>query len=178
MSFVCAMLLGWIKQEYVHKEYDEMLHSFLELKELSHEAFEEVVDHFFEVKTHVYYTTGWYSRHYIGAYCVIYVQFIQLIMYFNVHPRMALLTNTIKSGIDHMLHFLLLFAILFCFLAFMAHWMFGPDLDIFQTFPQTISEQVRILFGEYLVAGEGMKSLTGTIFGIYILYFITFMFIV
>jgi hypothetical protein len=35
-----------------------------------------------------------------------------------------------------------------------------------------------MLFGEFLVAGEGMRSLTGTIFGIYILYFITFMFIV
>jgi hypothetical protein len=178
ISFVMAMLLGWTQQEYVHNEYDEMLHSFLELKELSHKAFEEVVDHFFEVKTHVYYTTAWYSRHYIVSYCVIYVQFVQLIMYFNVHPRMALLTNTIKNGIDHMFHFLLLFAILFCFLAFMAHWMFGPDLDIFQTFPQTISEQVRILFGEYLVAGEGMKNLYGPMFGIYVLYFITFMFVV
>lgn len=178
ISFVTAMLIGWTQQEYVHNEYDEMLHSFLELKELSHDAFEEVVDHFFEVKTHVYYTTAWYSRHYIVAYCVIYVQFIQLIMYFNVHPRMALLTDTIKCGIDHMLHFLLLFSILFCFLAFMAHWMFGPDLDIFQTFPQTISEQVRILFGEYLVAGEGMKNLYGPMFGIYVLYFITFMFVV
>lgn len=178
LAFVMAMLLGWTQQEYVHNEYDEMLHSFLELKELSHDAFEEVVDHFFEVKTHVYYTTAWYSRHYVVAYIVIYVQFIQLIMYFNVHPRMALLTNTIMNGIDHMAHFLLLFAILFCFLAFMAHWMFGPDLDIFQTFPQTISEQVRILFGEYLVAGEGMRNLYGPMFGIYVLYFITFMFVV
>merc|ERR1719453_1212203 len=91
---------------------------------------------------------------------------------------MALLTNTIMNGIDHMAHFLLLFSMLFCFLAFMAHWMFGPDLDIFQTFPQTISEQVRILFGEYLVAGAGMKNLYGPMFGIYVLYFITFMFVV
>merc|ERR1719379_2865776 len=75
ISFVTAMIIGWTQQEYVHNEYDEMLHSFLELKELSHDAFEEVVDHFFEVKTHVYHTTAWYSRHYVVAYIVIYVQF-------------------------------------------------------------------------------------------------------
>lgn len=178
LSFTIALFIGWTQQELVHVEFDEMLHSFLELRELSHDAFSEVVDHFFEVKTHVYYTTAWYSRHRVVAYMVIYGQFIQLILYFNVHPRMAVLTHTIQNGLDHMVHFLLLFSILFGFLAFMAHWMFGPDLDIFQTMMQTISEQVRILFGEYLVAGEGMKNLSGRVFGIYVLYFITFMFIV
>jgi len=50
-----------------------------------------------QVKTVIYEEADWLERHRIAAYIVLYVQFLQMVLAFNVHPRVAMLTSTIQT---------------------------------------------------------------------------------
>ena len=54
-----------------------------------------------KVKTVIYEEADWLERHRIAAYIVLYVQFLQMVLAFNVHPRVAMLTSTITKLGDH-----------------------------------------------------------------------------
>merc|ERR1711907_870695 len=108
------------------------------------------------------------------AYIVCYVQFVQLIFYFNAHPRMAVLTATVLKAMDNILHFLMIFASLFLGLAFLVHWMLGEYIASFGTLSGAISAQGRMIFGEFIYA-DGAEHLQGPMLFMYWVYAITFM---
>ena len=54
---------------------------------------------------------------------------------------MGVLTSTVFKALDNIIHFLMLFGVLFVMLAFMAHWMLGEFIPDFGTYGDTISAQ-------------------------------------
>merc|ERR1740123_1718689 len=133
----------------------------------------DLVYKFFEVEVHVEDATSWLNRQCIVATLVTYLQFLQMIFYFNAHPKMATLTSTVNKAMSNTLHFLLMFAILFLKLAFMAHWLLGGKIPVFRTFGGAISAQGRMLFGEFIYAG-GADRLNAAGTAMYWLYAFTF----
>jgi len=172
-----VLLISWSTLKDMRVEYDEMLHAFLDVKSDSMDELDKALEHFFEVSEHVHGETAWLMRHKITAYVVCYVQFMQLILYFGLHPKMAVLTNTVWKAMDQMVHFLMLFGVLFIMLAFMAHWMLGEKLEEFGTFGDAVSSQGRMLFGEFIYAWRA-GDLHGKRMVVYWIYASTFMLLV
>ena len=124
----------------------------------------------------IYEEAAWLERHRIASYVVLYVQFLQMVLAFNVHPRVAMLTSTVQRALHNMMHFFFIFAILFLMLAFMANFLLGGRIHLFGTFGSACSAQIRMLFGEFIYA-EGVEMLSGTSLAMYWLYAISFMLI-
>merc|ERR1712216_352290 len=77
-------------------EFDHAVHAFTDVEKLdSLHDIEGVLEKFFTVIAEVYDTVGWVSNIKATAYIINYVQFIQIVFYFNAHPRMAVLYKTI-----------------------------------------------------------------------------------
>ena len=129
-----------------------------------------------QVKSVIYEEASWLERHRVAAYVVLYVQFLQMVLAFTVHPRVAMLTSTVQKALYNMMHFFFVFAILFLMLAFMANFLLGGRIHIFGTFGSACSAQVRMLFGEFIYA-DGVEVLSGTALVMYWLYAVSFMLI-
>jgi len=131
-------------------------------------------DRFFEVDWNIMQKVNWvFLQCKIGG-AATYMQFLQLIFYFNAHPKMAVLTATIAKAGSEIIHFLMLFGILFCMLSFIAYWQIGTQLSTFATFGDALSGQARMLFGEFIYA-SGAENLHASDMILYWLYAFTFM---
>ena len=102
---------------------------------------------------------------------------VQVILYFNVHPRMVVPTSTMMKRLDYMFHFLLLFFVLFLVLAFMSFWMFRESLSGFQDFGTTLESQIRLLGGASIIADE-VEEMHGDMHAMYWLYALTFLIVI
>ena len=130
-----------------------------------------------KVKSTIYEETGWLERHRMAAYAVLYVQFLQVVLAFNVHPRVAMLTSTVQRALKNMFHFFFVFGIVFLMLAFMANFLLGGRIHLFNTFGSSCTTQIRMLFGEFIYA-DGVETLSGTALVMYWLYAVSFMLVV
>lgn len=172
------VLLGsWSVQVPMAEEYDHLLHSFLDLPGVDHHSLEEGIQSYFDAKTQLYAETNWLTQHRIVAYGICYVQFLQLVFYFDAHPKMALITDTVGKAASGIIHFLMLFSTLFFMMAFMAHWMLGEQVPSFGTYAETIQSQVMMFVGEFIEA-DGVEQLDFTMMLMYWLYAGTFMLLV
>jgi hypothetical protein len=172
-----VLLISWTQQVPMSKEYDDLLHSFLDMPSASEEVFEEIVQQYFDVKSHIWSETNWMKRHRVVAYFILYAQFLQLIFYMNAHPKLGVLTATVVKATSHLVHFVMVFWTLFLMLGFMAHWMLGGNIDGFATFSGTIEAQTRMLFGEFIFA-DGAAELTYGLTFMYWLYASSFLLII
>mmetsp|Transcript_49377 Transcript_49377/g.115461 ORF Transcript_49377/g.115461 Transcript_49377/m.115461 type:complete len:905 (-) Transcript_49377:40-2754(-) len=177
LSYPLVLLVSWTQQIPMAEEYDHLLHSFIDTPGISQDDMEVILDSYFDVKTHMYEETTWLMNHRCAAYIVLYVQFVQLIFYFSLHPKMAVLTDTIFKAFWNILHFLALFTILFLMLAFMAHWMLGEHITEFGTFGKTLETQAQMIYGEFIYAEEA-EYLYDSHVVMYWLYAITFMLVI
>eukprot|EP00401_Gymnodinium_catenatum_P013702 CAMPEP_0117606730 /NCGR_PEP_ID=MMETSP0784-20121206/79859_1 /TAXON_ID=39447 /ORGANISM="" /LENGTH=499 /DNA_ID=CAMNT_0005409813 /DNA_START=135 /DNA_END=1634 /DNA_ORIENTATION=+ len=176
--FCVIFLVSWSQQIPMAEEFDALFHSFLDIEALDVESIEAAVQQYFDTKTHIWQETSWLKRHRVAAYLVCYVQFLhQMIFYFASHDKMAVLTETVRKGLQDIFHFLAVFCILFFMLAFMAHWMLGEYIPDFGSFGDTISAQGRMIYGEFIYA-DGASELRGVMVVMYWLYAFTFMIIV
>lgn len=171
------LLISWSQQIPMATEYDHLLHTFLDMTSIDHHAMEDAIQTYFDTKTIIYEESGWLMRHRVVAYIVVYVQFLQLVFYCNAHPRMAVLTETVARAASSICHFLALFGMLYIMLAFMAHWMLGPEIPEFGTFGETIKSQLRVTFGEFLKASR-VDKLDGSTAVMYWIFAITFMVVI
>ncbi|CAL1159747.1 unnamed protein product, partial [Cladocopium goreaui] len=171
------LLISWTQQQLMSHEYDLLMQAFMHNEGMDAEHVKHSVAEYFKVKTVIYEEADWLERHRIAAYIVLYVQFLQMVLAFNVHPRVAMLTSTIQKALHNMMHFFFVFAILFLMLAFMANFLLGGRIHLFGTFGEACSAQVRMLFGEFIYA-DGVEVLSGTALVMYWLYAISFMLIV
>eukprot|EP00435_Cladocopium_sp_Y103_P028877 s896_g7.t1 len=171
------LLISWTQQELMSHEYDLLMQAFMHNEGMDAEHVKHSVAEYFKVKTVIYEEADWLERHRIAAYIVLYVQFLQMVLAFNVHPRVAMLTSTIQKALHNMMHFFFVFAILFLMLAFMANFLLGGRIHVFGTFGEACSAQVRMLFGEFIYA-DGVEVLSGTALVMYWLYAVSFMLIV
>jgi hypothetical protein len=175
--FSLVLLASWSAQVPMSKEYDQLLHTFLDMESSESEYFEDAIQDYFDVKSHMYAETSWMKRMRIAAYMVLYVQFLQLIFYMSAHPKLGVLTSTMGKALPHIVHFLMIFSTLFFMLAFMAHWMLGYNIPEFGTYGDTIRAQGRMLFGEFIYI-DGAEELTTGYSAMYWIYAATFMLVV
>lgn len=134
-----------------------------------------MVKKFFVVKEHVYHTVHVVASIRASAYVIMYIQFVQLVFYFNAHPRMAVLYATLEKCAQEMAHFLLLFFFLFMFLAMMAYFQFGDHVPQYSTFAQSIESHVMMIFGDFLTVEEAANRLSPTQYFLYWVYAGTFL---
>jgi hypothetical protein len=104
------------------------------------------------------------------------MQFIQVVFYFNAHPRMAVLYKTLETSAQDMIHFLMLFVVLTLFLAMMAYYQFGDHLEVYSTISGSMQSHVLMIFGDFLL-DEQMARLNSMQSVCYWLYAMTFLII-
>lgn len=173
-AYPLVLLVSWSQQKPMANEYSDLLSSFVDLPKLHHDNIEGLLHKYFDVKDHIYAENQWLQRHRLAAYFVCYVQFLQIIYYFDVHPKMGTLTATVFRAMDNIVHFLILFFTLFIMMAFMAHWSLGESIDAFGTFGDAVMNQGRMIYGAFIFA-PGAENLHGTSTMFYWLYAIVFM---
>jgi hypothetical protein len=83
------------------------------------------------------------------AYFLIIVSIVRLIGYMSVHPRIAVLSQTLYSAMDNIFHFSLVFCFICGLLAWLACWSFGPDKDLFCTLNYALLTQLKMVMGEF-----------------------------
>eukprot|EP00928_Gymnodinium_smaydae_P003482 TRINITY_DN11245_c0_g1_i3.p1 TRINITY_DN11245_c0_g1~~TRINITY_DN11245_c0_g1_i3.p1 ORF type:complete len:882 (+),score=150.35 TRINITY_DN11245_c0_g1_i3:109-2754(+) len=174
MCYPCILLIAWCFQEEMSKEFDTLLHTFLDAESLDKGSIDVILQHYLDVNTHIYNETNWLKSHKMICFVMFYIQVMQLLFYFNAHPRMATLTKTVMKAADSITHFMMLFGSLFCMLAFIAHWMLGAHIDGLGTYGSALSTQGRMIFGEFIYA-DGANELSGKDLVMYWLYAFTFM---
>jgi len=173
-AYCMILLITWSQQLPMSKEYDDLLHTLLDF----HGAdFEAAIQRYFDVKTIIWSETQWLMKHRLVSYVVCYVQFIQLMLYFGVHPRMGVLTLTVYRALSQLVHFAIVFLCIFLMLAFMAHWMLGGQIKEFLSFDAAVKSQARMLFGEFIHA-ENAGELDGAMEAMYWIYALTFMIVI
>mmetsp|Transcript_17844 Transcript_17844/g.32328 ORF Transcript_17844/g.32328 Transcript_17844/m.32328 type:complete len:794 (-) Transcript_17844:100-2481(-) len=176
-TYSLALLVSWSLQTPMADEYNRLLHSFIDSPASSSQSLQNMIASFLEAKGYMLDETDWHANHRCAAYVVIYMQFLQLIFYFSAHPKMGVLTATVSRAMTNIIHFLLLFGLLFLMLAFMAHWMLADHIPEFATFGDTVAAQSRMIYGEFIYA-SGADDLHGLYVVMYWLYASTFMLVI
>jgi len=169
-----VLLISWSQQVPMAEEYDMLLHSFLDIKSTGTSEIYKALVKYFDVKTHIYSETSWLKRQRVAANIVVYMQFWQMMLYFSAHPKMAMLTDTISKALTNIIHFLVLFMVIFTMMSFMAHWQLGEYILDFATYGDTVSAQGRMIFGEFIYA-NGARELHGVMMFMYWMYAFTFL---
>jgi len=67
----------------------------------------------------------------------------------STHPRLALLTETIRYSLDDLWHASLLIVMLMASFAAIGSWRFGADNEQFSTFEKAIQTQLMMMLGQY-----------------------------
>jgi len=177
MIYPLILIISWAAQVPMSAEFSHLLHSFLDSEGSSPEELDKAYDSYFEVLSHIYSETSWLKRHKAVGFFVLYAQFLQFIFYMNAHPKMAVLTSTVAKCLNNLLHFALLFIVIFLMLAFMAHWMLGEYITEFGQFDTAMYSQMRMFFGEFIKAPEA-DDLHGMALATYWVYAWTFMLVI
>lgn len=108
------------------------------------------------------------------AYMLLCVMFMRLVLYFSLHPRMAVLTATLSRIADGMFHFLIYFLLVFLFLAYVGYWRFSVDNFVsFGTFSKTFYTQFQMLCGNFPFP----SNVPGTDYYLYLALFVMVVFI-
>lgn len=82
--------------------------------------------------------------------CVLVLLVIaRVILHFNVHPRIAIVSDTIMQAKGDILHFIFVFVIVFLTFAWLGHWSFGSRKVLFQTFSSSCHTSFRMLIGDW-----------------------------
>merc|ERR1719247_1239570 len=150
--FVTCMYCVWLMYTYLnmhlmHDEYDDAMHAFVDMEHFSIKELETVTLKFFTVKEQIYHTVQIVNSVRTTSFFVLYMQFLQVVFYFNAHPRMAVLYKTLETSAQDMVHFLMLFAVLTLFLAMMAYFQFGDQIDAYSSIMQSLKSHILMIFG-------------------------------
>jgi len=174
--FSIALLIDWVLSEPYAKLFEDILTSYL--SSMGGDSDESsILANYYETLEALVVRKSTINAFRIVAYILMYVQFVQLMSYFAFHPRMGIITATVAKATSALAHFGTLFCVIFCFLAFVAHWMLGTHVSEFDTFGGACASQARMLFGEFIFVDSAIE-LDGIMVVMYWLYGFTFMIIV
>jgi len=85
-----------------------------------------------------------------AGFIVVCVLFVRLVTFFTLHPRMAVLVETMNGLGDKLFHFMTYFMLIFNILAFLGYWMFSAEQNMeFGTFERTLYTQFKMFTGEF-----------------------------
>jgi hypothetical protein len=113
------------------------------------------------------------------ALCTVCVsmQLFQVILYTNAHPRTAVLVATLHRSVARLAYLFCMLVPFFLFLAFVAFWMFGFQLESFATFGKASTSQLQMLYGHFIRA-PGVLSLSDIDATMYWIHAVVFMVVV
>merc|ERR1719276_65350 len=114
---------------------------------------EEILQAYFEVLDDILEVAWQHDAMKGFAFFLILTLFMRLMGYLSMHPRISLISRTITTAADDMLHFFLVSSILFGALAWLAQWSFGGDSDAFATFDRAVRASFRMLVGDFNFIG-------------------------
>jgi hypothetical protein len=80
---------------------------------------------------------------------VAYALFLRFVGFMSLHPRIALMVDTIRNITDDVVHFIITGSALFCTLAFQGFWSFGMDDPAFESFTMAMWTQFQMIIGFY-----------------------------
>lgn len=83
------------------------------------------------------------------AFAFILISLGRTIAYMSVHPRIDVISQTLKKASDDMMHFLLIFVFVLGVFAWLAFWSFGADKQAFRSFGVSLNSCFQMLVGEY-----------------------------
>ena len=109
------------------------------------ESSQAYIDAYFNVFSQS--STAEYLR--IGSTVVMMLETFRLILLLAVHPRVAMLVETVRIGADDIFHYSILFFIMYSLLALIAKWSFGDQLSYFSTFSGALFMQFQMLCGSW-----------------------------
>eukprot|EP00397_Hematodinium_sp_SG-2012_P003500 GEMP01003508.1.p1 GENE.GEMP01003508.1~~GEMP01003508.1.p1 ORF type:complete len:671 (+),score=161.93 GEMP01003508.1:1668-3680(+) len=109
------------------------------------------------------------------GYFLILAGFIRIVVYMRIHPRMAVLYNTVATAADDIAHFFLAFFLLFFVLAVQAVWSFGPVMPEFNNVESAMYAQFRMIFDDFPF-DQIQRAPNRTLFLLYMFTFAFFVF--
>lgn len=181
VSFLCfgvGMVLVYALLPDVQGIVINLTEDFLSLDSTSNEAFWTAIDNYYKTKEKFATDVQWLNALNVVAVLILYLQFVKLLLYSGLHPRVGNVMLVIIFAGDHLLHLFLVFAWLFLFLAVISSWTLGSEVESLRDISTTIAAQFRMLFGMEL-DGEMFRhfdSSTMVMFQVYYLSFLFFMF--
>eukprot|EP00929_Paragymnodinium_shiwhaense_P099229 TRINITY_DN6080_c2_g2_i1.p1 TRINITY_DN6080_c2_g2~~TRINITY_DN6080_c2_g2_i1.p1 ORF type:complete len:1228 (-),score=245.12 TRINITY_DN6080_c2_g2_i1:359-3781(-) len=92
---------------------------------------------------------AWMQSTKLVAYSLSLVSIVRLVLYMSVHPRISITTDTIKKSLDDIFHFVIVFSMIFFTLAWLAHWSFGSEKELFSTFSSSLHTCFQMFLGEF-----------------------------
>jgi len=94
-------------------------------------------------------------------YCAMFVTallFMRFCLFLALHPRLAVLVDTLVESSDDLFHFMVYLTGIWMILGLFAHWQFGRELAKYATFGFTIWNQFLMIVGELGSAAEVKDS--------------------
>eukprot|EP00392_Amoebophrya_sp_AT5.2_P014709 g14870.t1 len=160
LVFNLWLLFGFLGLKPMKVEYSDLMHTFMTLHDFSHHGLITAVQHFFEVKDHIYEEND-----------LIYDELCDLIPQ-NLRKAFA---DTITGPPA----ILLVFAVLFVVMAFVGHWQFASMLPAdFGTVGRAMEWQFRMIIGDFPFDGWiEMDTTQQFMFWMYLILFALIMFL-
>merc|ERR1712013_811217 len=78
---------------------------------------------------------------------ILLLLLLRIVMATSAHPRIALITSTMKHAITDLFHFFLIFAVIFAGFALVGSWRFGSELDTMGTWSGAFKAQIDMMLG-------------------------------
>lgn len=178
LVFCVQFIINVMAQKSMNHEFSLLLNAFLDGG--GHGGgMHATIEHFFDVMTELDSILQFQINVNKMAYITCYLIFIQGLLYMNSHPRVAVLTQTLIKACDDIVHFIMLFLLIFLTFAFIGHWSFAPVAPGFETLLVACLTQFQMLVGEF--PWDSMRGLAATDFmllQVYTLLFTLFTFFV
>jgi len=83
------------------------------------------------------------------GFAIMVLNLIKVLQTTRAHPRVGVLVATVIMGIDDIIHFAILFLIVFVTFAMTGTWAFGQDREDFVTFQTGMTSQFELLNGDF-----------------------------
>ena len=148
LSYLIAYMVSVQMMKPIQHEFEDVMNTFLNLHDFSHQGVQQAIQHTFEVKEMIDTNVSIeYMLNLLGI-AVFLVQACQLLVYVSSHPRLGILMNTLHKTLDDMVHFAILFMTAYALLGFIGHVSFAATCpDQFGTFTGSLKKQFEIICG-------------------------------
>jgi len=150
ISIVVAYVVAlcWLRTYFATQEVNAEFERFAQLNvtSISHAAYTDEIESFVEVVETLCATEGIY-RISFSVYPMVVM--LRLFKSFDAQPRLAVVTRTLATSTQDMIHFFIIFFSCYACMVVNAVLLFGQDYEDFSTFDRAIITCFRTLFGDW-----------------------------
>lgn len=185
LDFNMAFLLSVYTIFAIHRRYNvkslldkitPLVNSFYAVTDTrSIQQIEQTMEKYFQVLDEVSAHVETEDTVQFVAYILILCSLAQLMCYMSVHPRIAVLIQTVRRAADGVFHFMIVFLMMFFVFAWLACWSFGPDRDMFASIMYAAIMCLQMLTGEFPFEPAWKVTLTQQIWYICYIFLVFFL---